>query len=263
MEGGHAMISYSVRSLWARDALSPATIGAKTLATVDALRSLDPIRHDWELLDYPALAPVPLADARTRMTALVENNVHMDDYDEPDPANGYVVSAWDADIGPSQRMTFGATAGSTWYNDADFQIGDVSNPPDLSLVTYPTFQRVVEIMASIWPCPWVTASAHNKFYEKVSRGPSEPPFRFSIHHMAWISYLSAPFADGLTPPPELVSERTPGGGVILSAVLERLDPNNREHMRRSRILSDIMIERVGKDGHPAGGGRLPARVGPY
>ena len=82
--------------------------------------------------------------------------------------------------------------------------------------------------------------------------------------VAWIAYLSPALAAGLTPPPEIVCERTPGGGMILSAVLDRLDEANPEHMRRSRILEAIMMERVGTQEPPkVGAARLPARVGPY
>jgi hypothetical protein len=83
---------------------------------------------------------------------------------------------------------------------------------------------------------------------------------FSMFHMAWISYLSAPLAVGLTPPAELAAQRMPGGGLILSAVQDRLDPDNSDHVRRSRILTDLMLERVGNDGTSP---RWGPRIVPY
>ena len=77
-----------------------------------------------------------------------------------------------------------------------------------------------------------------------------------MFHMAWMPYLSAPLAKGLVPPPELIAEPTPGGGLLLVAAEERLDPTDPEHLRRSRMLAEIMIEW-------AGGSDKPARAGPY
>jgi hypothetical protein len=77
---------------------------------------------------------------------------------------------------------------------------------------------------------------------------------------AWIAYLSAPLAAGLTPPPEIIAEPTPGGGLILSAALERLDPLNPDHARRSEMLRQILEQRV--EG-PCFSTDTVARVGPY
>ncbi len=47
-------------------------------------------------------------------------------------------------------------------------------------------------------------------------------------------------------PPEIVTERTPDGGLLMSAVEERLDPTNPEHLRRARILAETMVSRTGE-----------------
>jgi hypothetical protein len=66
--------------------------------------------------------------------------------------------------------------------------------------------------------------------------------------MSWLSYLSAPLAAGLEPPADILSERTPDGGLLMIAAEERLDPANPDHMRRSRIIAEIMIARAGDPG---------------
>jgi len=81
----------------------------------------------------------------------------------------------------------------------------------------------------------------------------------------WIAYLSAPLAAGLTPPPDLFPEQTPGGGLILSAVKDQIDPTNPDHVRRSKILGEIMTKQAARPGlrgaiYP---GDFPPRVGPY
>jgi hypothetical protein len=50
---------------------------------------------------------------------------------------------------------------------------------------------------------------------------------------------------GLRLSPEIQSERTPDGGVLISACDDRLDPANPEHVRRSRIIAETMIACTG------------------
>jgi Immunity protein 52 len=71
--------------------------------------------------------------------------------------------------------------------------------------------------------------------------PSEPTFPKSIFHIPWIAYLSAPLAIAVNLSPEITTERTPDGGLLMSATTERLDPNNPEHVRRARILAETLI----------------------
>jgi hypothetical protein len=75
--------------------------------------------------------------------------------------------------------------------------------------------------------------------------PSDPTFPYSVFHIPWIAYLSAPLAAGLELPPEIPTERTPDGGLLMIAAEERLDPTNPEHLRRARILAETMIARTG------------------
>jgi hypothetical protein len=46
-------------------------------------------------------------------------------------------------------------------------------------------------------------------------------------------------------PGEIVTERTPDGGLLMTAVEERLDPTNPEHLRRARSLAETMMSRTG------------------
>lgn len=48
-------------------------------------------------------------------------------------------------------------------------------------------------------------------------------------------------ADGLTLAREILTERTPDGGLLMSATTERLDPMNPEHLRRARIVAEALI----------------------
>jgi hypothetical protein len=79
--------------------------------------------------------------------------------------------------------------------------------------------------------------------KSVTRLPLDPTFPYSAFHIPWIAYLSAEHAAGVTLTRDILSERTPDGGLLMSATTDRLDPDNPEHVRRARIIAEVMIAR--------------------
>jgi len=75
--------------------------------------------------------------------------------------------------------------------------------------------------------------------------PQEPAFPSSPFHIPWIGYLSASLSTGVKLPPEIATERTGDGGLLMIATDDRLDPANPEHLRRARIVADTMIACTG------------------
>ena len=214
----------------------------------------------------------PLARSRPRIAEWVLNNVVRDDDGEPDPQDGYALFARggevESEFGTSRSINVDVRAGSQWRrNQASFEVGDIDRPPDLDLVTYPIYRAALEILASIWPVPWMQAYVFlPDLIPPITEPMVSPPIPPSEDlNFPWILYLSAPLAAGLKPPADLICEPTPGGGVILSVVRDRFDAENPEHIRRSRLLQAIMAEHVGEDTPPYGSGYAspPPRVGPY
>jgi hypothetical protein len=68
-----------------------------------------------------------------------------------------------------------------------------------------------------------------------------PLFPYSLFHIPWLAYLSAPLTVSVEVSSEILTERTPDGGLLMIAAEGRFDPTNPEHLRRSRILAEIMI----------------------
>ena len=74
---------YFIRSAWHGRVETPAAIGAKFLATLDALSGIDPIFKNWMLADFPNpssgdpdvdgwnIKAIPVASARNRITEVV------------------------------------------------------------------------------------------------------------------------------------------------------------------------------------------------
>jgi hypothetical protein len=79
--------------------------------------------------------------------------------------------------------------------------------------------------------------------DSVAQVPLDPTFPDSIFQIPWIAYLSAEHAAGVALTPDILTERTPDGGLLMSATTDRLDPDNPEHVRRSRIIAEVMIAR--------------------
>ena len=264
---------YSLFGRWREDYAPSADIGARFLNTLDQLGPLGPAMNNWLLLDMSTeeATAVPMAKARPRMAEWVLNNVVRDDDDEPAPRQGYALIAWGGEIesefGTSRSINVNVTAGSQWLNQASFEVGDTSRPPDRDLVTYAIYRGALETLASNWPLPWMEAYVFlPDLIPPITKPRVSPPIppREDLN-LPWILYLSAPLAAGLKPPADLICDPTPGGGVILSVVRDRIDPENPDHIRRSRLLRAIMDERVGEDTPPHGFGAAspPPRVGPY
>jgi hypothetical protein len=267
---------YSLFGRWREDNTTPATIGARFLDTLDQIGPLGPAMNNWLLLDLSTAEATmaPLARARPRIAEWVLNNVVRDGDGEPDPSDGYALFARggevESEFGSSRSINVDVRAGSQWRsNQASFAVGDLSRPPDRDLVTYPIYRGALEVLASVWPLPWMEAYAYAPNFPPLEPATFPPTVKplppRENYNFPWILYLSAPLAAGLKPPAALICDPTPGGGVVLSVVRDRLDPENPDHVRRSRLLQAIMDERVGEDEPPDGVGAAspPPRVGPF
>jgi len=248
---------YFVRSGWPERIDAPAGIGAKFIKTLDALSCIDPIFATWEIFDKRNVSLLPLSTARPCMTAIVEGNVARDDFDNPVPLyRGYRASAMAGEFRNPQGANFSVNAGGRYENGTKLEFGEYDVAPDLTIITYPLFKAALLAINEIWGAPWACAQAfrsgavgvpmdfggvRGSRIESVTQVPVDPAFPRSIFHIPWIAYLAEPLASGLRLSPEILSERTRDGGILMTACEERLDPTNPEHVRRARILAETMI----------------------
>ncbi len=255
---------YSVRGSWSGPAdEEPVVTGAKFLETLDALTSIDPIfagwqfTGSWQIPEEHRSSFVPLAAGRKRIVEIVESGVYIDDFNKPRPEYGHSVHAVAGARGP-RRVAFSV---STSRQSFALSFGEYNLASDLSIVTYPRFKAALLVISSAWDAQWSCAQAFRNDVIKVpiDFGPGVPAFRIdsaiqvpldptfprTIFHIPWIAYLSADRAGGVTLAREILTERTPDGGLLMSATTERLDPMNPEHVRRARILAETLIARTG------------------
>jgi hypothetical protein len=230
--------------------------------TLDALSRVDPIVFsNWEVMDFPAIESLPLATARLRIAAIIDNNVGRDDFGQPEPDDGYSAGASTGHTLSPRRMSLRIDAGGTNAGETDLEAGEYDMFPDPAVVTYPVFKGALLAINEIWPPSWAWAYAFRSNYVKVPESygagvqgyrleslppvPSDPTFPYSPFHVPRLAYLSAQLAAGIELPVEIKTERTPDGGLLMIAAEERLEPTEPEHLRRACILAEIMIARTG------------------
>jgi len=125
--------------------------------------------------------------------------------------------------------------------------------PDLAIMTFPLFRAALLVINAIWQQPWACVQAFRLHYNRVPLYPGAALFPYSRFHIPWIGYLGPSLLNDTVCPPDLKTERTVDGGLLMIAAKERLDPDNPEHLRRARILAETMIACTGYQ--PAGAPR--------
>jgi len=277
-------ITYSISGKWWDDMENPAEIGEQFVALLDRIEPAMPAKTVWILGDFAGVdvhagpeaitsVNLLLADVRKDMTAFVERNDIKDEDGSTDPRNGYLLIAMGSEdgseFGSSKSIHVVANVGSHWGNEISFEVGSHIKFPDRTSTTYPAYKGALEAMAATFPCPYVWAryyiATETKWVPSDIGMRAEQGERLQIFDGAWIAYLSPPLAAGLAPPPDLFPERTPGGGLILSAVKDHIDPSNPDHVRRAQRLQAILTQQVASPDRRGAvyPGDLPPRVGPY
>ena len=247
---------YFIRSGWEGRTETPAVIGTNFLKTLDTLSTIDPVFANWEVFDARNRSSLSLAAARSRIGSVIENNIVRGDSGQPLPAYGYRAAAMVGEFESPRSVTFQLHAGAQFEGDTFLEFAQYDVVPDLTIVTYPLFRAALLAINAIWRAPWACAQAFRSSVVAVpmdveglpgskivslTQVPLDPTFPRTVFHIPWIAYLSAERAAGVKPTREIISERMPDGGLLITATADRLDPTDPEHVRRSRILVETLI----------------------
>lgn len=250
-------VTYSIESAWPGKPEPPAAIGSTFLQFLERLQALHPMFCNWvtrkaapvdweDPSEYP-VKTVPVAMLGSDLAPWVIANMKRDDWLKPDPDLGYWLFGYSDDPGAmsgADQVDVFICAGNRWRDHGTFEVGSWVAPPNPALSTYPIYKGALLAMVSTWAPPWVNARC-SIWGQKPTSPPGLPPFPYSGFQMPWISYLCAERAAKLGPTPDLMTERTPDGGLLISATTDRFDPSNFEHMRASQRMAEIMIEHGG------------------
>ena len=236
-------VNYLIHGVWEDDPLTPAEIGRRFLATLEALQRVDSVFDGWQAGDYVNGVGVSLDKVRQDPTAYVTGLVARDDYGEPDPDYGYGAMAVNNESRSPQSLTLMLKAGGRFSNRLNLTTGDFLHAPDPAILTYPIFKGALLAIVAQWPHP-MTAQLYRPEYYETPLTPGAPLFPYSIFHIPWIAYLPPSLAAGAAGPPGILTEPTPDGGLLLIAAETTLDIANPEHMLRSRAIAEFMVART-------------------
>jgi hypothetical protein len=219
---------------------TPAVIGAKFVDSLDALSRIDPFFTDWNVLDRPEWASLPLV--RTRIAPIIENNVARDRDGQPKPESGYSAVGETNNAILSRIVTLRVQAGGVVMDEMMLQVGDFLYPSDPLIVKYSgLFREAFLTTGAIWRPTWATVAARWMDYWKKPIVPGAPLFPQSLFHIPWIVHLSPELAMRFPLPPEIGTKRMPDGALLLIATEEPFDPTSPEHLRRALILAEAML----------------------
>jgi hypothetical protein len=243
---------YSIRWAWKGRSETPASIAEKYRRTLNELSHSNPAFHDWGVGVTRKEGRLARLEVISDMESVVRANVKRDDWKKPDPDSGYGMFAT-SDVFASENfvphdLSLRFKVGSKWGNDIGFQVGGLMVPSDLRVATFSLFKSVLSILTSIWSPEWADAYIFKVGYQEPGVVAGIPVFPYSRFHIPWITYLSTPLAEGVTPPPGIQSEQTSDGGLLMVATQDQLDPANPEHMRLAKALADLMIAATGEMG---------------
>jgi hypothetical protein len=259
---------YIIRSEWGGRTEAPAAVGTRFLKTLAALSDLDPIFSEWEIFDAYNMSSISVSTAQSRMAAIIEDNVVRDDHGKPLPSSyGYYGAARAGRFKDPRSALFEIEAGGKYLGSARLKFGDYNFLPDPAIITYPLFKTALLALNASWLAPWACAQAISSSTVKVPIDlggvqatridsaplvPGGPAFPESIFQIPWIAYLSADLARGLKLTPEMLTERTSDGGLLMSATTERFEPGNPEHLRRARIILETLLACTGYSPYSSG-----------
>ncbi len=224
-------IQHFIRGRWEARAETPEQLSARFLRMIDAFVEIDPIFSLWAC-DYRQ--PRILEMLRDRFAEEVAAKVAQDGSGTRYPQFGYRFGAYtrDAPEGCSfiVECNAGATAETALPNDVTMATFGQPNP-DPNIVDYRLMRAALLAIVDAWE-PVQAAAFSNQLF---LRSPEANYFR-----NAWIQYLCPWLAEKITPPPTVLAEHLPNGGLLMSATTETFDVDNPAHLAAARDMAAAM-----------------------
>lgn len=100
----------------------------------------------------------------------------------------------------------------------------VLNNKNADFLTASILQRALLSVVAAWQPDWASVSS-SSYWDRMAASNE-----FPIIRSGWMTYLSAPYAQKVTPPPEAIVIRPPGGGILVLATDEPFTVNNPAHV---------------------------------
>jgi len=173
---------YALNATWRVEPNSPAVLGEKYLAVLDAITNAVPGIGKW-LLGKPPYQDecITIDEARTKLAAWVEDNPSLID-DAPDPESGYMLLAMNMSERSPKNVGLIAGVGGRLGDSIRFRVGSVTVPSDLETVTYPLFRAALLAIITQFPPVWANAYLYIEDYDITSLVSGIPPHPGSTYN---------------------------------------------------------------------------------
>jgi hypothetical protein len=223
---------YYIRASWEARAETPDELAGRFLRMIDALKEIDPVFSLWtcgrkRLVDFEKV--------RDRYAEEVAAGFARNDWGEPTPVYGYSFGAVTRDT-PRERFfavrcNAGGTACSPFPNAVTLTTSSNKATLDPNVVGNRVFRPALLAIVDAWEP--VRAGAYSQQLIQLNESASRFP-------AAWIQYLCPWLAQKITPPPTVLSERLPNGGLLMSATTETFDVDNPAHLKAAQDMAAAM-----------------------
>ncbi len=222
---------FSAVASWGWRAESPEALAARWLAYVARLQAIDPAFAHWmdwadDITRIPFVPTLPAQIARV----LAATERHVDGHLVPE-AGVQLTNYTDTDQLPRYcgiYMSGGNSGPYSLPNCANFTTGHFAIP-EPRLVGFGVFRRVVLALAEVFEATQVYA-------DSADLGDLSPKGRPADLPLAWISYVAPRFAHLVMPPPSVVVERRPDGGLLMAATAETFATADPAHLAAARAI---------------------------
>ncbi len=193
---------------------------------LDRLGTVDGVLSTWRI----GSGYIPYGAIRHAMTAFIGRNLKIGEDGEPDPQDGFSIRAASTD--ERQRFSVIGTAGRAYrYPMANelYLRTDSNYPADTTIVTYPLMKGVVLATVAAWRPDCCAA-----YSSALKPDPVGARYR-----RAWMTYVSPAHVDGVNLVGVPFSERTPEGGLLLSATDRTFDAADPAHLAGAQRLFEV------------------------
>ncbi|ARN80706.1 Imm52 family immunity protein [Methylocystis bryophila] len=225
--------NFFISADWEARAETPDELAARFLRMSDSLKAIDPAFGLWTC---GVKRPERFEEVRDRNAKEIAAGVTRDDWREPEPEFGYRFGAFTRNTPKDCRFTLHCHAGSIlglpFANDVTLATDALyRSPPNAAVVTYRIFRAALLAIVDAWDPVMADAKSHPLLESYESSSYFAP---------AWIQYLSPWLAQKITPPPTVLAEHLPHGGLLMSATTETFDVDNPRHMAAARDMASAM-----------------------
>jgi hypothetical protein len=229
---------YSVLAYWGPRPASPAACAPKVWQMFDALAKIDPMLNRWFCADpdtgKPRLVSSLDVEGTARWIARGQNLSEIER--KPMLEFGYrFVAMTELSWGPCRLVIDGKLGGYTTGNVLANYVC-LSTPPldpeNEAVINFRVLKSVLLALASIWNPTWCRADPTDLLQLMSAGDPGHHRPRFNG---GWMTYLSAPFAAKITPPPSAKCEQV-DGGLLMAATDETFRVDNPAHVAVARDI---------------------------